>query len=76
MNLKVKNKLDISKDIKVSLPLTIENLGYKPPETPISDEEIYYFIGKKALQGIEALPGSHVSKFKKEALTFNRDKII
>jgi hypothetical protein len=76
MSLKVKSKFDISKDIKVKLPLTIENLGYKIPETPISDEDIYYFIGKKALQGIEAIPGSHTSKIKIEAKNYSKEQII
>lgn len=76
MSLKVKSNDDISKYIKVSLPLTVENLGYKIPDTPITDEEIYYFIGKKALQGIEALPGSFRSKFKREAKEYTREQII
>ena len=72
----VKKEDDISQYIKVKLPLTIENLGYKIPDSPITDEEIYYFIGKKALQGIEARPGCINSSIKKEASFYNKEQLI
>lgn len=74
MSIQVKEKDDISKYVKVSLPLTDENLGYQH-HLDISDDEIYYFMGKKVCLGEEA-PKNITSKARQEQAKFTKEQMI
>ena len=53
MSIKVKKNEDLRGKIKVSLPITDYNLGYKH-HLNITDEEILEFMGQKVFFGTEA----------------------
>ena len=74
MSINVKLKDDLRKYIKVSLPLTDENLGYEH-HLNISDDEIYYMMGKKVFFGAEA-PKLIKSKKRQEQVNWTKEQII
>ena len=74
MSIKVKKNEDLRGKIKVSLPITDYNLGYKH-HLNITDEEILEFMGKKVFFGEEA-PKAVVSKKRQEQTTWTREQLI
>lgn len=75
MSINVKESDDLRKFIKVSLPLTDENLGYKH-HLNISDDDIYYLMGKKCAQGAEAPLNMKKSKVRASRVNWGREELI
>lgn len=70
----VKKKDDLREKIKISLPLTDENLGYKH-HLDIKDDDLYYIMAKKVCLGAEA-PKPIESKARKEQASYNKEQLI
>ena len=74
MSLEVNKEEDLRNDgVKISLPLTKANLGYIPFEG-LTDEDIYWFLGKKAAQGLEAPQTKMLARSKTKELNWKLDK--
>jgi hypothetical protein len=74
MSLKLKPEEDISKELHISLPMADYNLGYKH-NLNITDEDIYYFMGRKNSLGEEAKKQIN-SKAKAKRANFNKEQLI